>query len=405
MDKTDFPIFKTYPSLVYLDNAATSQKPVQVISAIQDYYASSNANVHRGIYSLSEKATQEYEKARTTVAQFLNAQHNEIIFTSGTTDSINLLANSLFDYFTGQRDKTILLTESEHHSNILPWQLLATRLGWKIEYVKITSEFDIDVNDLQDKLSTLDVAVFAYSQSSNVLGTIVNMSDINKLVRELSENTVIVVDGAQYIPHKSVDLSDQYSPDFYAFSGHKMLGPTGIGVLFGKENWLEKVTPSKQGGGMIEKVNRTSATFTKPPIKFEAGTPNIAGAIGLNAAIDYINNIDHNQLDHDMTQLTDYFLEKLIEIPEMKLFGKTESKNRLPVFSFEVQNIHPHDIAQLLDTHNIAIRAGHHCTQILHREVLNSSASSRVSLYIYNDKKDIDKFFEAIKIVISTFKR
>lgn len=406
MNKSDFPIFDAYPNLVYLDNAATSQKPQVVIDAISDFYKTSNANVHRGIHKLAEKATLAYEDSRQIVAHYLNAKSNEVVFTSGTTESINIVSNMLYlENKHQQRGKTILVTEMEHHSNILPWQYICKELGWNIEYVGLTKNFELDLEDLRNKLNNNDVTIFAFTHMSNVLGTINDVSEICRIVKDVSREITTVVDGAQYVPHSRFDLGQNQDIDFYAFSGHKMLGPTGIGVLFGREELLNKLEPVKRGGGMISIVNKTSSTWASSPEKFEAGTPNIADTVGLGSAIKYINNFETHVLRQHMSKLTSYTYEKLSELSEIKLFGPQININRGPVFSFTVEGIHPHDLAQILDQEDIAIRAGHHCTQILHREVLRIPASNRVSLMFYNSTSDIDRLSKCLKTAIIKFKK
>lgn len=406
MNKSDFPIFDAYPELVYLDNAATSQKPNMVIDSIVEFYYTKNANVHRGIHKLAEKATLEFEASRQIVADYLNVKSTEIVFTSGTTESINILSKMLSIAMKNLKDKkTILVTEMEHHSNILPWQLVCDELGWKIEYLGLTKDFELDTEELKNKLQSNNIAVFAFTHMSNVLGTINDVSKICKIVKEISKETITVVDGAQYLPHSCFDLGHSNDIDFYAFSGHKMLGPTGIGVLFGRQELLNRLEPAKRGGGMISVVNRAASTWADSPEKFEAGTPNIADAIGLGSAIKYLKALETEMYKQHMAKLTKYTYEKLSELPEIKLFGPQMNVKRGPVFSFTIEGIHPHDLAQILDQDDIAIRAGHHCTQILHREVLHIPASNRASLMFYNNITDIDRLSKSLKSAIVKFKK
>ncbi len=266
MKKSDFPIFDAYPDLVYLDNAATSQKPQIVIDTISDFYKTSNANVHRGIHKLAEKATLAYEESRQTIADYLNVNSREVVFTSGTTESLNLVSNMLTLANKNTTVKrTIIVTEMEHHSNVLPWQHMCVELGWQIEYVGITAEYKLDIEDLTNKLRNNDVAIVAFTHMSNVLGTINDVSEICRIVKEISKETITVIDGAQYLPHSKFDLGQNQNIDFYAFSGHKILGPTGIGVLFGRLELLNKLEPVKRGGGMISSVNKTGATWAQSP--------------------------------------------------------------------------------------------------------------------------------------------
>jgi len=398
MNKADFPIFKTFPELCYLDNAATSQKPQQVITAINDFYTSANANVHRGIYTLSESATRKYEAARTTVAKFINAETSEIVFTSGTTAGINMLA----EYYFAPRlkaDDVILLSDMEHHSNLIPWQQLIKKTGIKLAFLPLTSQFTLNLSGLKEMLQKQPVKVVSLTFMSNVLGTINPIKDICTLIKTVSPQTLIVIDAAQAVPHQKLDVKD-LGCDFLVFSGHKILGPTGIGVLWGKQQLLEQSEPWFTGGGMIESVNRENSTWTSNPEKFEAGTPNIEGAIGLAQAIDYLKKISLQKIKTYEGKLIRLMLTKLLEIPELTLYGPAninDISNRGAVFSFNLKGIHAHDLAQLLDYDQIAVRAGHHCCQILHREVLGIPASVRASFYFYNDEEDIEKLSLSLK--------
>lgn len=406
MHKTDFPIFKNNPSLVYLDNSATTQKPQVVIDSIVEFYENYNSNVHRGIHRLAERATAAYEHARENIADFIGAKPEEIIFTSGTTESINLITLMLANFFQEDSSgKTILLSEMEHHSNILPWIQLAKRLNWNVEYVKVNSGYELDIVDLNDKIEENNVSIISLTHMSNVLGTINNLDEIFKLVKTISPDTICVADGAQFIPHHRINLSKSVNIDFYSFSGHKMMGPTGIGVLFGRKSLLKLLQPVKVGGGMIAKVEKVSYTTADIPEKFEAGTPNISGAIGLSAAIDYLEQLNSKEIENQMKQLINYTYYELTQLEELTLFGTDNLENKGPVFSFDIQGVHPHDIAQLLDQDNIAVRAGHHCCQILHREIINKPATARASLYLYNDIEEINKLITSIKKIISQFKQ
>jgi len=419
MNKSDFPIFKIHPQLVYLDNASTSQKPQVVIDSIADFYTKSNANIHRGIYRLAEEATDKYSDAREIIANFLRVDFEEIVFTSGTTESINLIAQMILLYnFNTKAKKSILISEMEHHSNLVPWQKVAKRLNWDLEYIKVQKDFTLDYADFEKKL-TNTTAVLAITHMSNVLGTINNIETMCNYAKDINPNITTVIDGAQYIPHYKFDIGKQKNIDFYCFSGHKTLGPTGIGVMYGKKEILETLEPAKFGGGMISKVEKTTSTWTTLPEKFEAGTPNIASAIGLGVAINYIENLDQNKLRTHMTKIEDYTYTQLSSLPEITLFHlaqdsepftastKTGTKyinSSGAVYSFSVKNIHPHDIAQILDRDNIAIRAGHHCTQVLHKGTLNITATNRVSLCFYNQTEDIDKLVNSLKNIIIKFR-
>ena len=386
MNKEDFPLLKK--NIVYLDNSATTQKPQLVIDAINNYYINSNANVHRGIYSLSEEATRQYEEARNVVAEFIHADSKEVIFTSGTTDGLNMVAD-LLNYNNIIKDSdTILLTVFEHHSNFLPWQKLAQKNHSKLELTTITKDYEIDINDMLAKVSRLKPKIIAISNISNVLGTIVPIKEIVLGIREISPNTIVVVDAAQSIAHIKIDVKS-LDCDFLAFSGHKVYGPTGIGVLYGKESILKSLLPVRLGGGIIEKVTVEESTFTDIPHRFEAGTPNIEGAIGLKSALEYINKTGFDKIIKYEKELSDYTYQKLNGIDGIKLYS-TSRNNRIGVFAFNIEGIHPHDLAQILDESNICVRAGHHCAQILHREVLGVNASIRASVSFYNDSDDID---------------
>lgn len=406
MHKSNFPIFTNNPQLVYLDNSATTQKPQVVIDSITNFYSNSNANIHRGIYKLAEKATLLYEKSRGIIADFLGAHASEIIFTSGATESLNLLAYMLLGYFQEkkQANSCILVSEMEHHSNLIPWQIIAKRLGWKLEYIKTKKDFTIDFKDLREKLNR-NTVILSLTHMSNVTGTINDIESITKLAKEMNPEIFTVVDGAQFVPHYSINLQIQKNIDFYVFSGHKMFGPTGTGILYGKLELLEQLEPAKYGGGMISEVKRDNSTWGNIPDKFEAGTPNIAGVVGLGTAINYLTSIRSQDLEVYMEELIQYTDTKLRELSELTIYrpkGKLCKMNT--IFSFSIPNIHPHDISQLLDNDNIAIRAGHHCCQILHRDILKVPATSRISLCFYNDKSDIDKLSSSLKSIIKRFK-
>jgi len=392
--KKDFPIF-TNSDLVYLDNAATSQKPQSVLDAVDSLYKEANANVHRAIYSLGSDATKRYEGARQKVAKFIGSStDSEIVFTSGTTESINLLARTLGD--TLNPSDEILISEMEHHSNIVPWQLTAKRTGATLRYIPTTDTGELDLSD-PDKYFTSNTKIVSLTHMSNVLGTI---NPINKL-SQLAHNVgaIMIVDGAQGASHLPVNVQE-LGCDFYAFSGHKMLAPTGVGVLWGKTNCLNDLDPFMGGGEMINVVSMEESTWNDIPYKFEAGTPNFAQAVGLGAAIDYLQYIGMENIISHEQQLTQYTLQKMNNIDGVRIHGV--SKNRGGVISFNVGNIHPQDLAQFLNEDNIAIRVGHHCAQPL-LKTLGESATARLSFYIYNDKQDIDTFCSALETVIGYF--
>ena len=385
--KKDFPIFQN-SDLVYLDNAATTQKPGIVIETIESLYREANANVHRAIYSLGSEATQRFETARLKVGKFINSHsEKEIIFTGGTTGSINLLARSIGN--TLRPGEEILISEMEHHSNIVPWQLAAQRTGAVLKYIPINENGELDLSD-PDKYFTENTRIVSLTHMSNVLGTI---NPVKKLAG-LSHNVgaIFIVDGAQGAPHMKVDVQD-LDCDFYTFSGHKMLGPTGVGILWGKLERLENMDPFMGGGEMIETVTMESSTWNSVPYKFEAGTPNFAQAVGLGAAVDYLDDIRMEKIAEHEQKLTYYALDKLGKIEDLRIHGNPPKRGG--VISFNLENVHPHDLAQFLNEDNIAIRVGHHCAQPL-LKTLGETATARLSFYIYNDTSDVDKFCESL---------
>lgn len=388
--KSQFPIFSNYPELVYLDNAATSQKPRQVTEKLNEFYTEYNSNVHRGIHTLSDKATQAYEVARENIAKFLNANQDEVVFTSGTTDSINKLARSLGKSYL--KNKSILTTPIEHHSNLLPWIDVAKSKEIKLEYLKITSEYKVDLQDLKEQLEKGNIGLIAISHVSNVTGVIQPIKTIAELAHKY--NALVAVDGAQASPHTEIDVAN-LDVDFYSFSGHKMFGPTGIGVLWGKKTLLEKLPPLEVGGGMIDRVTSDSYTTAEIPEKHEAGTPNIAGAIALSEASLFMTNIGLKEIEKYERNLTKYAFEKLSTITHINLINSTIN-DHTSVLSFTVDGIHPHDLAHYLNEQHIAIRTGHHCCQILHKDVLKTNATARISLSLYNTQEDIDRTVKAI---------
>lgn len=392
--KKDFPIFKQKMNgqpLVYLDSAATTQKPQAVINAVKDFYEQRNANIHRGIYRLSEEATALYEGAREKVQKLINVpEKEEIIFTRGTTESINLVA-----YTWGRQNiesgDEIIVTEMEHHSNIIPWQLLAKEKGATLKFVPINDQGRLKVEKLNSLLSDR-TKLLAIMHVSNVLGVVNPLKEI--IARAHISKTKVLVDGAQAVPHLPVDVT-ALDCDFYAFSGHKMLGPTGIGVLYGKRELLEEMPPFMAGGDMIKEVTKENATWNELPAKFEAGTMPIAQAVGLGAAIDYLNKIGLENIWQHEQELIAYALEKMKPITGLKIYGPLEPKDKGGVLAFNIGEIHPHDIASIFDEAGVAIRAGHHCAQILMNR-LETQATARASFYIYNDQLDVDKLVEAI---------
>lgn len=397
--REDFPILNQKVNdepLVYLDNAATTQKPLTVLSAINDFYQQDNANVHRGVHTLAERATADYEAAREKVRAFINAQSTkEILFTRGTTTSLNWVAQFAGQILTPADE--VIITIMEHHSNIVPWQEIAQRTGATLKFVYL-KDGGLDWTDLNEKISTKTKFV-SVAHVSNVLGCINPIKEIADLAH--AHGAYVVVDGAQSVPHMAVDVQE-LDVDFFAFSGHKMMGPTGIGVLYGKEELLQRFEPIEFGGEMIDFVYESHSTWTELPWKFEAGTPNIAGAIGLGAAIDYINSIGIENIQQHERELVEYLLPKLKEIPGLTLYGPAEPRQRAGVIAFNLQGLHPHDLATALDMEGIAVRAGHHCAQPLLHD-LKVAATARASFYLYNTKADCDKLIEALWVTKEFF--
>lgn len=377
--------------LVYLDNAATSQKPKQVIDSLVHYYEHDNANVHRGVHTLAERATSSYEASREKVRNFINAKSTkEVLFTRGTTTAINWLSRSYGDANVSAGDE-ILISQMEHHSNIVTWQELAKRQNATLVYVDLTDEGELDIEDFKKKLSH-KTKIVSLAHASNVLGVVNPIKELTELVHEVG--AVIVVDGAQSVPHMSVDVQD-LDADFYAFSGHKMCGPTGIGVLYGKQNLLEKMEPIEFGGEMIDFVYHDHSTWTELPWKFEAGTPNIAGAIALGSAIDYLTEIGMDNIHQHEQELVEYVFPKLKAIEGLTIYGPQDPKKHTGVIAFNIDGVHPHDTSTALDMEGVAVRAGHHCVQPL-LTYLGVQSTARASFYFYNTKKDADRLIEAI---------
>jgi len=395
--RNDFPILERKINgnpLIYFDNAATSQKPLAVIEAISDYYKKHNANVHRGIHTLSDESTQLYEGARKTIAEFIGAgSPNELIFTKGTTDSLNSLAISLCKEIN--TDDEIITTIAEHHSNFLPWQKLAEKRGAALKILRTIDNEKLFINELEKTL-TEKTKIVTLTQASNVLGTISPIMRIAEKVRQYNPNIKIVIDGAQSLPHIPVNVR-KLNIDFFAFSAHKMMGPMGIGGLWIKKEHLEELEPFAFGGGMINEVTIEKSSWAEVPHKFEAGTPDVAGAIGWAKAIKYIEKIGGMKtLQKHCRELTKYAIENLQKIDGLKILGSADAEKRTGLVSFTVNGVHAHDIAGLLDSKGVAIRAGHHCAAPLHEE-LGINASARVSFQIYNTKEEIDYFVETLK--------
>jgi cysteine desulfurase / selenocysteine lyase len=377
--------------LVYLDSAATSQKPVQVIEALDKYYREYNSNVHRGVHTLGTRATDGYEGAREKVRKFINAASTEeIIFTRGTTTAINTVAVSYGRANVGKGDE-IVISHMEHHSNIIPWQQLAKETGATLKYVPLQEDGTISVEDVKNTV-TSNTKIVSIMKVSNVLGTMNPIKEIAKVAHD--HGAVMMVDGAQAAPHMKVDVQD-LDCDFFAFSGHKMAGPTGIGVLYGKKQLLENMEPVEFGGEMIDFVGMYESTWKELPWKFEAGTPIIAGAIGLGAAIDFLEEIGLDHIEKHEHHLAAYAIEKMSEIEGMTIYGTKDPAKRAGLVTFNIDDVHPHDVATVLDAEGIAVRAGHHCAQPL-MKWLEVSATARASFYIYNTEEDIDKLVSGL---------
>ena len=404
--KKDFPIFERKVrggnSLIYLDSGATSQKPNSVIEAESNFYRTVNAAVHRGAHLLAEEASEAYESAREKVAAFIGAISNEVIFTKSATESLNIIAYSFGNPDSRINIKAgdqIVVTEMEHHANLIPWQQLAKRTGAELRWLSVTADGRIDLTNL-DQVITKKTKIVAITHQSNVLGSILPVETIVKASHAVG--ALVVLDACQSAPHFALDVK-KLDIDFLAFSGHKTLGPTGIGVLWGKFDLLEKLEPSLFGGSMVDSVTMESATWAATPRKFEAGVPNMAQAVGLSAAIDYLNQIGmHNIAQHEQ-DLTSYLLKGIIGISGVKVVGPVDMKDRGGVVSFTVDGVHPHDVGQVLDQYGIAVRTGHHCAWPLMRK-LNLVGTTRASLYLYNSKSDVDSLLESIEKVKSYFK-
>lgn len=399
--RKDFPILDRQTAngarVIYLDSTATSQKPVQVIEAMNEYYRCSNANIHRGVHTLAEEATAMYEGARERIAKFINASSpREVIYTRNTTESINLVAYSWARANLKPGD-LVILTEMEHHSNLVPWHMLQAERGIELEFIPVTEEGVLDLDAYKALLNRTPKLV-SFTHMSNVLGTINPAAEIIKLAH--AAGAIVVVDGAQSVPHLKVDVQ-ALDADFYAFSAHKMCGPTGIGVLYGKSALLEAMPPFLGGGDMIKEVKLRSFRPNTLPHKFEAGTPAIAEAVGFGAAVDYLSAIGMEKIAAHEHAITEYALDRLVEIPGVKLFGPSADKKG-GVAAFTLDEVHPHDVAQILDRDGIAVRAGHHCAQPLH-EKFGIPATSRASFYLYTTKEEVDLLVNGIYKVKEMF--
>jgi cysteine desulfurase/selenocysteine lyase len=401
--KKDFPIFKNHPKLTYLDNAATTQKPKLVIDAVTNFYSNYNSNVHRGVYDLSFKATEIYEGVRVKVANFINAKDSaEIVFTGNTTEAINLVAWG-YAKKNLKRGDVVILSEMEHNSNIVPWIRLKEEFGIKIFYLPIDKNFELDYEALFNAgLDLKKVKIISLTQASNVLGTINPLEKIIPVLKKKCSNAKFLIDAAQSVVHIKVDVQ-KLGCDFLVFSAHKIYGPSGIGVLWAKQELLEEMEPIFSGGNMVEKVTKEKAIFAPPPAKFEAGTGKMEAVAGLGAAIDYINSIGFKKIISLDQELTEYGLKTLNKIKGIQIYGSNKSKNRLPIFTFNILRLHPHDVSEILNRNQICVRAGHHCTHVLH-QALGISGTLRASLSVYNSTKDIDELAKGIEEAKNIFK-
>ena len=393
--RADFPILDQRVNdepLVYLDNAATVQRPTPVLKQVLDFYQTDNANVHRGVHTLAERATADYEAARDRVQKFIHAKkREEVIFTKGCTDSLNLVAATYGEQNIQAGDE-IVISIMEHHSNLIPWQQLALKKGATLKYIGLTKEGELDLADAAAKI-TDRTKIVAVTHASNVMGTVTPLKQLAKLAHQ--HGAIIVGDGAQAVPHMKVDVTE-LDVDFYAFSGHKMMSPTGIGVLYGKQALLEAIPPYQYGGEMIGTVTEQASTWAALPYKFEAGTQNIAGAVGLGAAIDYLTAIGMDQVEAHERVLVQTVLPQLLVIEGLTVYGPTDPAKHTGVISFNLGHLHPHDLATALDMEGVAVRAGHHCAQPL-MNYLGLEASARASFYLYNTAADAEKLVSALK--------
>ncbi len=397
--KSDFPTLNQKINgndLVYLDNAATTQKPNSVINSVNEYYKKTNSNIHRGVHTLSQEATEKYENARMKIAKFINSTtEKEIIFVRGATEAINLVANSYVRPLLQPNDQ-IIITEMEHHANIVPWQIVCKEKEAELKILPMNSKGELIVDELE-KIITNKTKFMAINHVSNSLGTI---NDVRKIVEIAHKHNIrILIDGAQAVQHIPIDVKE-IDADFYCFSGHKIYAPTGIGVLYGKKKLLDEMPPYQGGGDMIKSVTFEKTIYNDVPNKFEAGTPNISGAIGLGTAIDYIQDIGIDNIAKHESDLLNYATEKIKEIKGVKIIGN--AKDKASVLSFTMENIHPHDIGTIMDSHGVAIRAGNHCTQPV-MDFYSIPATARASFAIYNDKTDVDKLISSVKKTMEVF--
>lgn len=397
--KNDFPILQNR-DIAYLDSGATTQKPRQVIEAIDNFYEKSNANPHRGAYSLSIEATEQYENTRTKIAKFINAKHREeVIFTKNATESLNLIAYS-YGLNELKKDDEIVVSIMEHHSNIVPWQKVAKATGSKLNYMYINDNFEISDEEIESKI-TDKTKIVGITQVSNVLGTINNVKKIIDYAHK--KGAIVIVDAAQSIPHMKIDVQE-LNCDFLVFSGHKMLAPLGIGILYGKKEILNKMSPFLMGGDMIEYVYEQETTYAPLPNKFEAGTQNVEGVIGLGAAIDYIEEIGYENIHKMENEVLEYAREQLSKLGYIDLYLTSNKENHSGVISFNIKGIHPHDVASILDSQNVCVRSGNHCAQPLLR-FMGIDSTCRASFYFYNTKEDVDKLVSGLEKAYKMFEK
>ena len=397
--KKDFPIFEN-KDITYLDSGATTQKPTSVLEAIEKFYKNENANPHRGAYGLSIEATEIYENTRDKIAKFINAKHREeIIFSKNASESLNLIAYS-YGLDNLKKDDEIVLSIMEHHSNLVPWQMVAKKTESKLNYMYINDNFEISDEEIETKI-TDKTKIVGITHVSNVLGTINNIEKIIKYAHK--KGAIVVVDGSQSIPHMEIDVQ-KLDADFFVFSGHKMLAPLGIGILYGKKEILNKMNPFLMGGDMIEYVYEQETTFAPLPNKFEAGTQNVEGVIGLGAAIDYIRNIGYNKIQEIEKEVTSYARQELSKLEYLTLYLTPNEEKHSSVISFNIKGVHPHDVASILDSENVCVRSGNHCAQPLLRR-MGIDSTCRASFYIYNTKEDVDKLVIALNKAYNMFKK
>ena len=396
--KKDFPLLEN-ENITYLDSGATTQKPIQVIKAVEEFYQKYNANPHRGAYSLSVEATEQYENTRTKIAKFINAKHREeIIFSKNATESLNLIAYS-YGLDNLKKDDEVVISIMEHHSNLVPWQKMTKQTGSKLSYMYINENYEITDEEIESKI-TDKTKIVGITHVSNVLGTINNVKKVIKYVHK--KGAIVIVDASQSIPHMKIDVQD-LDADFLVFSGHKMLAPLGIGVLYGKREILNKMTPFLMGGDMIEYVYEQETTFAPLPNKFEAGTQNVEGVIGLGAAIDYIENLGYDKIQEIEHEVISYARQELSKLDYLTLYTTPNEENHSSVISFNIKGVHPHDVASILDSEGVCVRSGNHCAQPLMR-FLGIDSTCRASFYIYNTKDDVDKLVKALDKAYNMFK-